>query len=139
MKNPEIKRFEEVEHTADAALRVYGRDLGELFVNAAYGMFSLMSDWEDTPPSTEQEISLQAIDDETLLVDWLSELLYFHEMEDVVYTAFEILNISPTSLQAIARGTERWNHLAAIKAVTFNDLHIEKTSQGYTATVVFDT
>ncbi len=139
MNNPERKRFEEVEHTADAALRVYGRDLGELFVNAAYGMFSLMANWEDIQPSTEQNISLEAIDDETLLVDWLSELLYFHEMEDTVYTAFEILNIAPTRLQAIARGTERWNHLTAIKAVTFNDLHIENTPEGYTATIVFDT
>jgi len=139
MKNPEVKRFEEVEHTADAALRVYGRDLGDLFVNAAYGMFSLMSDWEDIPPSTEQKISLQAIDGETLLVDWLSELLYLHEMGDAVYTSFQILSISPTTLRAIARGTEQWNPRTAIKAVTFNDLHIEKTAEGYTATIVFDT
>ncbi len=139
MKNQEPKRFEEVEHTADAALRIYGQDLGELFANAAYGMFTLMADWEDIPPSTERDISLDAIDDETLLVDWLSELLYLHEMEDIVYTAFEILDISPTRLQAIARGTERWNHLTAIKAVTFNNLHIEKTPEGYTATIVFDT
>ena len=133
------KPFEEVEHTADAALRVYGGERSELFANAAYGMFSLMADWEDISPSLEQEISLQAIDDETLLVDWLSELLYLHEMEEVVYTSFEILSISPTTLWALARGTERWNPKTAIKAVTFNDLHIEETPEGYTATIVFDT
>lgn len=133
------ERFEEIEHTADAALRIYGRERSELFANAAYGMFSLIADWEDIPPSTEQEISLEAIDDETLLVDWLSELLYLHEMEEVVYTSFDILDISPTTLRALARGTKRWNPNTAIKAVTFNDLHIEKTPKGYTATVVFDT
>lgn len=133
------ERFEEIEHTADAALRIYGRERSELFVNAAYGMFSLIADWEDIPPSTEQEISLEAIDDETLLVDWLSELLYLHEMEEVVYTSFEILDISPTTLRAVARGTKRWNPSTAIKAVTFNDLHIEKTPKGYTTTIVFDT
>jgi SHS2 domain-containing protein len=133
------QRFEEIEHTADVALRVYGRDRSELFVNAAYGMFSLMADWQDVPPSSEQEISLDAIDDETLLVGWLSELLYFHEMEDMVYTSFEILSISPTTLRAIVWGTERWDPQTAIKAVTFNDLDIKKTAEGYTVTIVFDT
>jgi SHS2 domain-containing protein len=139
MKTSAPKRFEEVEHTADVALRVYGRDWGELLINAAHGMFSLIAHREDIPPSTEQEISLQAIDGETLLVDWLSELLYLHEMEDAVYTSFDILDISPTTLRAIVRGTERWSPRTAIKAVTFNDLHIQKTPQGYTTTIVFDT
>lgn len=139
MKNSEVKRFEEVEHTADVALKVYGHDRSTLFVNAAYGMFSLMADWEEFPPSTEQEISLEAIDDETLLVDWLSELLYLHEMGDTVYTSFEILDISPTTLWATVQGTKRWTPKTAIKAVTFNELHIEKTSEGCTVTIVFDT
>jgi SHS2 domain-containing protein len=139
MKESTPKRFEEVEHTADVALRVYGHDLSEVFVNAARGMFSLMADWEDVPPSTEQEISVQAIDAETLLVDWLGELLYLHEMEDEIYTSFEILDISPTTLRGIARGTNQWNPQTAIKAVTFNDLRIEKLPEGYTVTIVFDT
>jgi SHS2 domain-containing protein len=102
-------------------------------------MFSLMADWGDSPLSAEREINLRSIDSETLLVDWLSELLYLHEMEGVVYIDFEILSASPAALQAIARGTDRWRPQTAIKAVTFNDLSIEKTGEGYTATIVFDT
>jgi len=131
--------FEEVEHVADAALKVYGRDWGELLVNAAHGMFSLMADCQDTQASTQHEISLRATDREILLVDWLSELLYLHEMENVVYTSFEIVQASPCALQAIVKGTDRWKPQTAVKAVTFNDLHIKRTPQGYTATVVFDT
>jgi len=133
------KPFEEVEHMADAALKVYGRDWGELLVNAADGMFSLMADWQESPPSRQHQISLQATDRETLLVDWLSELLYLHEMESVVYTSFEILEASPSALQAVVKGTDRWKAQTAIKAVTFNNLHVERTPQGYTATIVFDT
>lgn len=132
-------RFEEVEHVADAALRVYGADWKALLGNAALGMFSLMADWGDSPLSAAREINLRSIDSETLLVDWLSELLYLHEMEGVVYIDFEILSASPAALQAIARGTDRWRPQTAIKAVTFNDLSIEKTGEGYTATIVFDT
>jgi SHS2 domain-containing protein len=133
------KPFEEVEHIADAALQVYGRDWSELLVNAAHGMFSLMAEWEDSASSTPTEVSLQAVDEETLLIDWLSELLYLHEMDGVVYNDIGILEASPTSLEAVIRGTDRWTPKTAIKAATFNDLSIERTAQGYTVTVVFDT
>ena len=136
---PALPPFEEVEHVADAALRVYGRDWGELLVNAALGMFSLIAHWDDTPPSTEHHISLTSVDSESLLVDWLGELLYLHEMEGEVYLEFEIMTDSPTSLRAIARGTDQWSPGTAIKAVTFNDLQISTTDAGLAVTIVFDT
>jgi SHS2 domain-containing protein len=132
-------RFEEVEHVADAALRVYGGDWSELLSNAALGMFSLIASWSDAPPSVERNVSLHSLDAETLLVDWLSELLYLHEMQDVVFFDFDILNASPHSLEAVARGTDQWVPRTAIKAVTFNDLHVATTADGHTATIVFDT
>ena len=132
-------RFEEVEHVADAALRIYGGDWEDFLINAALGMFSLIADWEDAAVSTESKISLRSTDSESLLVDWLSELLYLHEMGDVVYIDFDIVDSSPSTLRAVARGTDQWTHRTAIKAVTFNDLSIAKTPEGYTATIVFDT
>ena len=139
MNNSAPKPFEELEHVADAALRVHGVDWSEFLVNAAHGMFWLIADSEDGPSSPRKEISLCAMDDETLLVDWLSELLYLHEIDGVVYTKIEIVEASPTRLEAIVQGTDRWASKTVIKAVTFNDLNIEKTAEGYTATVVFDT
>lgn len=139
MKSRASARFQEIEHTADAALQVYGKDCGELLINAALGMFGLIATWENAPLSTEREISLRDVDGETLLVDWLSELLYLHEMEGVVYIDFDILSASPNSLRAIARGTHEWLPQTAVKAVTFNDLRIDRTPHGYSATIVFDT
>jgi SHS2 domain-containing protein len=138
MTTPAV-RFEEVEHVADAAMRVYGADWNALLANAALGMFSLIADWNDAPLSTEREISLRSADSETLLVDWLSELLYLHETEGVVYVDFDIVDASAHALHAVARGTSQWRPQTAIKAVTFNDLHITMTEQGYVATIVFDT
>jgi SHS2 domain-containing protein len=63
-----------VEHTADRALRIYGRDLAELFTNAALGMNSLMQPTAAERTSIAKEIALEAIDAESLLVAWLSEL-----------------------------------------------------------------
>ncbi len=136
---PAPRGFEEVAHVADAAIRAYGDHWPDLLANAALGMFSLMADWENSTTSVEREVSLRSIDRETLLVDWLSELLYLHEMDGIVYIDFEIREASVTSLRAVIRGTEQWLPRTTIKAVTFNDLRVAETPQGYTATIVFDT
>jgi len=138
MAAPEEGRYEEVEHTADAAIRAYGRDLPELFANAAYGMFDLLADMERLHPTIEREISLEAPDLETLLVDWLGELLYLREAHGEVYEEFEISTLSPTELRAVARGGKRFVPRMNIKAVTYHDLKIEETGEGYAVNIVFD-
>jgi SHS2 domain-containing protein len=132
------KIFEEIEHTADLAIRVYGRDLKELFANAPYGMFCLMADLTALVPATSHEVHLEAPDHEALLVDWLNELLYLHEMEGEIYNRFHIKTLSPTHLAASVVGGQLEVSRATIKAVTFHDLSIEETENGYVATIVFD-
>ena len=131
--------FEEIEHTADWALRVSGRDLGELLVNAARGMVSLMI---SNPPATlvnvERNIEIESIDAESLLVDWLSELAYWAEAETLVFYQFDLQNVTPTSLRATVRGGHAPNLKKHIKAVTYHNLEIIETESGLEATVVFD-
>jgi len=129
--------FEELEHTADLALKVHGHSLEEIFANAARGMFSLMADLDDLAPSVSREVHLEAPDRESLLVDWLNELLYLHEVEEEIYTRFEIEALSPTVLSAIVWGAKMTSKLT-IKAATFHDLEIRETEDGYLTTIVFD-
>jgi SHS2 domain-containing protein len=134
-------RFEEVEHTADLALKVYGHSLKEVFINAACGLFSLMANLEGLEglePTISREISLESLDYEALLVDWLNELLYLHEVEEEIYTRFEIKALSPTALSAIIWGAKMTASKLTVKAATFHDLEIRETEAGYLTTVVFD-
>jgi len=131
-------RFEEVEHTADLALKVHGQSLEEIFANAAYGLFSLMADLENLSPSFNRQVHLGAPDRESLLVDWLNELLYLHEVEEEIYSRFEIENLSSTTLSATVWGAKMKASKLTVKAATFHDLEIRKTEDGYLATVVFD-
>ena len=133
-----IKRFEEIEHTADLALRVYGQDMRELFVNAAHGMFSLMVEPSVEEPTCEREVELEAIDHESLLVDWLNELIYLHEVEWETYSRFNIETLSPTKLEAHVTGGPTKSKTKAIKAATFHDLRINETANGFVTTIVFD-
>jgi SHS2 domain-containing protein len=130
--------FEEIEHTADIAIRIRGRDLAELFVNAAYGMACQLSNPDAVKQTVERRIELDAYDAETLLVSWLGELLYLGEREECVFTDFDMLNVTPNRLQAIARGGVVEEYGQHIKAVTFNELEIVRTDAGYETTVVFD-
>jgi SHS2 domain-containing protein len=132
------KRFEEVEHTADIAIHVWGDELADLFANAAYGMACQLADPDDVRLTVERLVELEAYDVETLLVDWLGELLYLGERDECVFTAFDVLEVVPTRLRAVARGGAVRACRGHIKAVTFNELEIRRTETRYETTIVFD-
>ncbi len=131
--------FEEVEHTADGAIRIFGVDFQELLVSAAQGMTSLMvPDPSIVANDLEKFIELNAIDAEGLLVEWLNELAFWAETELLVFTRYRILNLSATRLQARIFGGKVSEFEKHIKAVTFHNLKIMNTPQGLEATIVFD-
>jgi SHS2 domain-containing protein len=131
-------RFEEVEHTADIAIRVWGRDLAELFANAAYGMACQLADVDGVEPAFCHSVALEAYDVETLLVAWLSELLYLGERDGCVFVDYGITELEPTRLRAVVRGGAAQAHRSHIKAVTFSGLTIKQTDGGHETTIVFD-
>ena len=131
--------FEEIEHTADRALRIFGTNLTELFLSAAAGLTHLMAaDISDISTEIEKSIELDAIDAESLLVEWLSELAYWAESEMLVFKKFRIQKTTATHLQAKIFGGKTSMLEKHIKAVTYHNLKILKTSNGLEATIVFD-
>lgn len=132
------RRYEQLEHTADLALRIYGQDLRELFVNAAFAMFSQLADIEHIGTSISRQVAVEGMDYESLLVNWLNELLYLHDTKREVYASFDIHELSPYQLKAIVHGDQNQGVRTIIKGATYHDLAIIQTGQGYEATVVFD-
>ena len=131
--------FEEVEHTADCALKIHGRDLKELLVNAAAGMNSLLSpDPEEFRIEVQKSIALEAADTESLLVEWLGELAFWAETEMLIFHKFDLLSVSSTHLEAKISGRRKTHLEKHIKAVTYHNLEIIQIDEGLTATVVFD-
>jgi len=131
--------WQEIEHTADLALHIWGTDLQDLFATAARGMFSLIADLPSISGNRMFELSLDALDAEMLLVDWLNELLYLNEREGVAFTTFLFAQLTPTQLQASVRGGPVTAYLNYIKAATFHNLAVVKTGTGYETEIVFDT
>ncbi len=135
---PAPSGFVEVPHTADAALRVWGANLAELFANAARGLAWLLTDPQSIRPARRATLELRADDAETLLVTWLGELLYLYERDGAVFSEFEMEEVTPTCLRANARGGPAGEVRYHVKAVTFNQLAIRPTEKGWETTIVFD-
>jgi SHS2 domain-containing protein len=132
-----LKRFEEIEHTADWAFRAFGRDLKELFENAAFALFSLEG-VSGNPSTVTRRVIVQGIDLESLLVNWLSELLFLQETCGETYSRFTVEDLTPAVLSATIQGSPSGPLNKFVKAVTYHDLHIEQAAEGWQATVVVD-
>ena len=135
---PNTVPFEELDHTADWKIRVWGKDYADLFRNAALAMYVLMGKKVRTGPEVAREVEVEAVDYPSLLVAWLNELLFLSEVNEELYDDVEILAISPERLRARVRGFVGKCELSKIKAATYHDLEIRETDKGVEATVVFD-
>ena len=80
-----MKRFEVLDHTADIGLIVYGDDLRTLFENAGEAFFHLITDLKKVRRRVERRISIGGESLDRLMVDWLSELLYLHDVEHLLF------------------------------------------------------
>jgi SHS2 domain-containing protein len=112
-----------------------------LFAAAAHGMFSLLVDPAAIAPAHEIAVELEAVDLETLLVDWLNELLFESERTGFVFphVTIETLAIGASPrLAARARGDRPAELTKSIKAATFAGLRIAPVAGGLEATIVFD-
>lgn len=133
-----MQHFEEIEHTADWAFRAHGRDLSQLFASAACGMFELQGGAGSGESSVAREVAVSGTDRESLLVNWLNELLYLQETQHEAYCRFEILEISDTHLRARVHGRPHRPEAKLIKAVTFHGLTVRQSEDGWEATIVVD-
>jgi SHS2 domain-containing protein len=133
-----MKRFEEIPHTADWSFRAFGKDRRELFENAAFALFALEGAIANEATQAARAVQVTGIDYESLLVNWLSELLYMQESHREVYHRFHVESLTATALRAQVLGTPNTRIDKIIKAVTYHNLKIEQTPNGWEAVVVVD-
>jgi SHS2 domain-containing protein len=130
--------YEEVDHTADWALRVRGRNLAQLLASAAQGMLELVGATPRAGETSRRKVRLEAADREALLVTWLEELLFPMELHGITYTAIDVQAADDTSLVAEVVEAPSAPLRKHIKAVTYHNLKIDETADGLEATLVFD-
>ncbi|MGQ9646065.1 MAG: archease [Thermodesulfobacteriota bacterium] len=137
-----MKRFEILDHTADIGITVYGEDLQSLFETAAEGFFHLITDLKKVRLRTERKIEIHRESLERLMVDWLSELLYLHDVEHLLFKRFIVESIGEEGLKAKAKGEffREGVHVikTGVKAVTYHQIEVRQEQKGWRARIIFD-
>ncbi|MFB6156504.1 MAG: archease [Haloferacaceae archaeon] len=128
------------EHTADVAVEASGPDLGATFAAVADGMAAAMCD--DVPSGGERfPVSVAAEGREALLFDYLDRLIYERDVRGVLPVDNEatVRRDGEWTVEAAARGVPLDRVDARdLKAVTYSEMRVEATDDGWRAYVVFD-
>jgi len=137
-----MEPFRTLEHTADVGFEAFGATRKEVFANAARALMDLIVDLDTIKPGEEVTLQITGPDPESVLVNWLSEILFLHDAEGWLFRDFEIQDLQDNSLSALARGEkfQRSRHQAKllVKAVTYHQLVLEINPRGWRAQVYVD-
>jgi SHS2 domain-containing protein len=135
------KDFEILDHTADVGIIAYGADISQAFANAAKALFSLITELDDVEEVIHRDIELTASDEESLLVEWLNELVYQFDTEGIIFKRFDIIQLDNTQLKARGYGekadSSKHKLKMGVKAATYHMLKVDK-NDGCRVQVLFD-
>ncbi len=133
-----MERFKPLDHPSDVGIFAYGKERKEIFENAAYGMFSLMADLGRVESKKVFNIKVEGDDPESLLINWLNELIFYEDGKKILLKDFKIKKMTDTRLEAETAGEKidmnRHFVYRPIKAATYNQLQISKNQ----AKIIFD-
>ena len=134
-----------IDHTADVAADLTGRTPGDLFCAAAQALTDTITDLAAVQPVVTQSVTLDAGSLEDLLVDWLNELLYRFEVQNLL-----VSDAVPTLrehdgrwyLDATVAGETfepaRHPSRVLVKSATYHGLHVIHAHGTWRARIVFD-
>ena len=137
-------KYKYLEHTADAKFQAYGKTLKEGFINAALAMFNILFDPREVKPNIKKKIKISARKKESLLYDFLEELLFLLDTEGFLLNKIERMKISfdkeDYTLECVVYGDSHkdYDMRGNIKSITYNDMFIKEEEGKVVLQVVVD-
>lgn len=126
-----MKIYEYFDVTADIGFKAYGKSLNDAFENAGMAMFNIISDTNDIHSQKEISFDITSEDEVSLLYDYLEELLFYHEVDFMLFGEFHVEIDDDLHLKATIKGEEiNWDkhdRKSEIKAITFHKMSVKKT------------
>ncbi len=136
--------YEFFDHTADAGAVVHGATLARLFENASRALFDLICDRRTVRPRRSVRMAIEGSGLEDLMVRWLSELLYRHETEGLLFSSFRMERVDRALFRARGRASgepldpRRHRLRREVKAVTYHGIRIVRGRSAWRVRLVFD-
>jgi SHS2 domain-containing protein len=137
-----MQPFRVLEHTADVGFEAFGQTREEVFANAARALMSIIVDLDTVAPASQVPVQAEGSGLLDLLVNWLSEVVYLFDAERWLFRDFEVRSLTGRSISAVARGEpfDPGHHQVnlLVKAITYHQLALEETGDGWRAQVYVD-
>jgi SHS2 domain-containing protein len=137
-----MKPYHAFDHTADLGLVITGASEADLFANAAYAVFDIITDLDRVEARETRRIVAEGDSREDLLINFLREILYLYNGERWLLKGLRIIQLSEKGLEAEVRGelfdSGKHEICKEIKAVTYHQAQVSQTPAGWTARVIFD-
>lgn len=130
-----------VEHTADVGIYVIGGSVEEPFRQAALGLLDITGTWKPGPPDEVVTVEVSSHDLPGAFVDWLSEILYLQDARDSLITSIDVEDVGDSDARGRVGLLTRGNvevEGTPVKAITYHQLEVERTEEGWEAHVFFD-
>lgn len=135
------------DHTADVQARCWGKSLEEAFNQTAYSLMATITpDLKRISSKVEKKIKIEAEDKEALLFDFLSELLYIFDVDELVFNNIKVQIIKESEdlyvLNALLRGEKfdisKHEIGVEVKAITYSFMEITESKNRVEISIVFD-
>ncbi|NYT00367.1 MAG: archease [Methanocellales archaeon] len=139
-----MKKFEFLEFaTADVCFKAYGKTLEDVFANAALAMFDVMLETDNVKPIIVKNIDVKGEDLESLMFEWLNELLFYVDSGSLGFSRFDVhIDENQMKLSAKVSGEPidqaRHRTKTDIKACTYHGMEIKQINGIWAAQVILD-
>jgi SHS2 domain-containing protein len=134
--------FHLFDHTADLGIEFFGRTQAELFVHGALALTSQITDPDAITPALEKCIVVEGMDRTDLLINYLREVLFLINGTGFLPRTIRIDVLQKRRLRATLHGelfrAGKHRIHKEIKAVTYHQASIVKTTGGWKGRVIFD-
>ena len=133
--------FREIEHTGDIGIEVNASTRGELFRRACIALAFILEEANEVQEAERRELAIEADTDADLMHDLLTELLCLFTVDGFIWCNASVTE-TDRSLRVTLQG-ERFDPSrhplrGEVKAVTYHELVVAKSPQGWRARVIFD-
>ena len=128
---------------ADVAFDAYGKNPAEVFENCALALFDIMCTISKIKPTIQREITVESTTLKQLLYDFLEELIFIKDTEQMLFSKFDVHLENETKLKVVAHGDSIKNIPPEelrndAKAITLHQFELVKEKSGWRARVIVD-
>ncbi len=133
-------KFRFLEHTADVKFQAFGKNTEEIFENSALALKEAICGKTRIRERKEKTINAEGKDSESLLYNFLEEILYLLDAEDFMISKIKKISIDKMKITAVISGDKAsdYNFTNSVKAVTYNEMFVKEQKGKWTAQVVLD-